>query len=215
MCNESKYSKIIELGRGGVDMTEKIINNKRYFLYSTLSEELKPWYKQMLYRFLFKLNFEYRGFSRWYDGLFLSNYELNPEREIIICEVNYQLAAVSILKNQFNEKKICTLRVAKQFRNNGIGHELMELSFDVLNTAAPMITLGKSKFNQFESLLDYYGFRLEQVEKHYYNVLNTELVYNGQLPYNRFRLIDMFSNKDIYMSRYFNYAYLRTKNNIL
>ena len=35
--------------------------------------------------------------------------------------------------------KICTLRVLKKYRNNGIGHKLIELSMEYLNTEKPMI----------------------------------------------------------------------------
>ena len=201
-------------------MVKKTLNNKRYFLYSNLSNELKPWYRKMLYRFLFKLNFEYCGFAGWYDSLFSSDIELKCDREIIICEVGYQIAAISILKDQPYEKKICTLRVAKQYRNNGIGHELMELSFDVLNSESPMITLNKNKHSQFESLLNYYNFKLEQVERHYYNILSTELVYNGHLPKKDMELngayfiekhirngmiLTEFYDLDTYMRRYYGF----------
>ena len=39
-----------------------------------------------------------------------------------------------------------------------------------------MITLHKSKLSQFEKLLDYYDFELEQTQKHYYSIFGTECV---------------------------------------
>lgn len=163
-------------------MYNKTIDNNCYFLYSNLTPEVKLIYKDMIYRFLFMLNFEYRGFYEWYDRLFISKYELDYCRDIIICERNFELAGVAIIKNDECEKKICTLRVSKKYRNNGIGHRLIELSMEYLNTEKPMITLHKNKFNQFEHLLDYYNFNLEQTKKNYYYLFNKELVYNGCLP---------------------------------
>ena len=65
-----------------------------------------------------------------------------------------------------------------------------------LQTDKPMITLHKSKLNQFERLLSYYDFELEQTQKHYYSIFSTELVFNGLLPekesvFNKIELMDM------------------------
>lgn len=177
---------------------EKVIDNKRYFLYSSLSRELRFWYYSEIYKFVQKLVFEYRGFEEWYNGLFSSDYELEVDRDIIICEDNLTLAGIAIIKNGCEEKKICTLRVAKPFQHQGIGHHLVELCFRQLDTDKPMITLHKSKYYQFEKLLKYYDFQLEQTQKNYYKFLSTELVFNGLLPQkefstNRIKMIDMES----------------------
>ena len=99
---------------------EKVIDNKRYFLYSSLSRELRFWYYSEIYRFVQKLVFEYRGFEEWYNGLFSSDYALEVDRDIIICEDNLTLAGIAIIKNGCEEKKICTLRVAKPFQHQGL-----------------------------------------------------------------------------------------------
>lgn len=161
---------------------EKIINNQRYFLYSSLSQELKNIYYDEIYRFLKRLVFEYQGFYKWYQGLFTNARDLVFNREIIICEDCLALAGIAIIKKGCDEKKICTLRVAKEFQRQGIGYNLVEICFQQLNTDRPMITLHKSKLNQFEKLLDYYDFELAQTQRHYYNIFSTELVFNGTLP---------------------------------
>ena len=165
---------------------ERMINGKRYFLYSSLSHELKEIYYNRIYRFLNKLVFEYRGFNNWYYSLFSENAELKSIREIIVCEDLFQIAGVAIIKNDLEEKKICTLRVAKDFQHQGIGHNLIEMCMNQLNTDTPMITLHKNKLNQFEKLLSYYNFELEQTQKHYYGLFSTELVFNGLLPEKKF-----------------------------
>lgn len=106
------------------------------------------------------------------------------------------MAGVAILKSAKNEKKICTLRVAGPFQRQGIGRTLMELSFDWLQDDKPLITMHKSKQHEFAPLLDYYGFVLEQTQRNYYHVFNTELSYNGVLPpkklfFNKLELLDI------------------------
>lgn len=175
---------------------DRIVDNKRYIWYSSLSSELKKIYKKEIFHFFYQLIFEYRGFYEWYNNLFDKKCNLKPEREIIICEVDYTIAGVVILKGNSLETKICTLRVSNRYRNQGIAHQLMELSFEQLGTDHPMFTLHKNKLPQFKPIFDYYGFKVEQSQKHYYGLFNTELVYNGCLPKKIF-LIDKIKIWDI------------------
>ena len=171
---------------------KKIINGKRYYLYTSLSQELKKIYQYEIYKFLCLLVFEYHGFRSWYQGLYTEEYN----REIIICENQFRIVGVAIIKKDLQEKKICTLRVAREYQYQGIGHNLVEMCMQQLHTDKPMITLHKSKLNQFEKLLSYYNFELEQTQKHYYSIFSTELVFNGLLPekeliFNKIELMDM------------------------
>lgn len=175
---------------------EKIINGKRYFLYSSLSQELKKIYCNEIYRFLGRLVFEYHGFYSWYKNLFKKSYDLKCDREIIVCEDQLRIAGVAIIKNGFEERKICTLRVDGEYQCQGIGHNLVEMCMTQLNTEKPMITLHKSKYGQFERILNYYNFELEQTQRHYYSIFSTELVFNGALPqkeivFNKIELLDI------------------------
>lgn len=174
----------------------KSITDNQYFKYSMLSHFEKKLYYKRIYSFISRLIWEYPGFKRWYDGLFNENKELNPEREIIICEKNCLLAGIAILKSDTEEQKICTLRVAKEFQKQGIGRELMRQSLEWLQNDYPLITMHKIKEHEFSSLLNYYGFQLDQEQRNYYNIFSTELVYNGILPekkilFNKIELLDI------------------------
>ena len=175
---------------------EKMINGKNYFLYSSLSREIKNIYRREIYRFLGRLVFEYQGFNNWYKDLYVESAELRANREIIICDDQFRIAGVAILKNDLQEKKICTLRVAREYQHQGIGHNLVEMCMQQLHTDKPMLTLHKCKLNQFEKILSHYNFELEQTRRHYYSIFSTELVFNGLLPekeflFNKIELIDM------------------------
>ena len=163
----------------------------QYYQYSELSFSEKQIYKEYIYQFVRKLVWEYPRFSQWYRNLFSDEYELNPDREIIWCESNYSIAGVAILKSSEHEKKICTLRVDKKFQRQGIGTKLVEMSLEWLESDQPIITMHNRKQNEFASLLNYYGFKLEQTQPHYYNIFSTELVYNGALPEKKIELLDM------------------------
>ena len=168
----------------------------RSYLYTSLSQELKKIYQSEIYKFLYRLVFEYQGFRSWYQRLYTEEFELKYNREIIICEDQFQIVGVAIIKNDLQEKKICTLRVTREYQHQGIGHNLVEMCMQQLHTDKPMITLHTSKLNQFEKLLNYYNFELQQTQKHYYSIFNTELVFNGLLPekkfiFNKIELMDM------------------------
>lgn len=160
----------------------KLIDNKLYFKYSELPPEQKRLYYVRIQSFLENLAYEYCGFQKWFSELFTLGAGLKLDREIIICECDFQLAGVAILKNNGIEKKICTLRVAKSFQRRGIGQQLMELSFEWLDDDMPLITIHNSKKYEFKSLFERYNFELEEKKWGYYHLFSTELVYNGALP---------------------------------
>ena len=169
------------------DKVMKFINNKLYINYSELSPEQKSIYRMRIKIFLKKLVYEYNNFEEWFSQLFISDILLKNDREIIICECDYQLAGVAILKNDDIEKKICTLRVAKRFQKQGIGQHLMELSFEWLNDDKPLITIHNSKKHEFNKLFKRYNFELEEKKWGYYR---------GSLPeknffFNRMEMIDL------------------------
>lgn len=147
---------------------------------------------QTIYQFLKMLNFEYPGFKKWYFNLFSSDGILKDDREILFCRNSGSIIAVSILKNSETEKKICTFRVKKNFQGQGIGHQLMEKSFEYLDTEKPLITLHKNKENEFLRLLRYYNFQKVQSLKGYYRCFSTELCYNGALPDKGILLVKSF-----------------------
>lgn len=166
--------------KGGGCMVYK--DNFYYFLYSELPFEEKQIYHCEIKEFVKRIAWEYYGFWNWFDNLFSEKYELDSTREIIICHSGLQMVGISILKRDLMEQKICTLRVSKEFQRRGIGKQLVELSLEWLQNDKPLITVHKSKSKEFESLFDRYGFVLEEKQKNYYHLFNTELVFNGTLP---------------------------------
>lgn len=159
-----------------------LIDKFEYINYTELNPIEKPLYDIQISSFLSILSLEYPHFKKWYKSLFDENQNLKNDRQIIICLFKFRIAGLSILKKNNNENKICTFRVDKKFRNLGIGRQLMELSLNWLEDEKPLITLHQNKQNQFNKLFEHYNFKLEQRNKNYYHIFNTELAYNGILP---------------------------------
>lgn len=157
-------------------------SNFQYLFFSRLYPFEQVRYKDIVYGFLWHLNFEYSGFRRWYLDLFTDTHSLRNEREILICSSENSVFGVAILKRDEEESKICTLRVSRGAQRSGIGKQLSLKSFDWLETDKPLITVRSYKEFQFEKLFQYFGFKREEVFPRYYGLLGTEIAYNGILP---------------------------------
>lgn len=72
---------------------------ERYFKFSELSKLEQQMYYNYIYLFLMEANMQYPAFSVWYGNLFTDDLKLKPEREIIVCEKEYEIAGVTILKS--------------------------------------------------------------------------------------------------------------------
>ena len=80
-----------------------------------------------------------------------------------------------------NEKKICTLRVIPQYRNNGVGKSLFEKSFEILGTDKPLISISSKRHDMFKKYIQNYNFELTEKLENFYSNGNVEFVYNGKL----------------------------------
>lgn len=151
---------------------------EKYFKFSELPTREQQMYYNCIYLFLMEANMQYPEFSAWYDNLFTDGLCIKPEREIVICEKEYRIAGVAILKRTKEEAKICTMYVAKQYRHNGIGRRLMELSVKWLKSDNPVITLDKSKEPEFAGILNHFGFVLQKRSCGLYRPGKVELIYS-------------------------------------
>lgn len=130
--------------------------------------------------FLKDLIFEYPLHDIWYRKMINSMY-LYQEREILLAVEKDIIIGTAILKNTASEKKICTLRVDKNYQKRGIGRALIIQSFEILQTERPIITVSSNKYQEFSKIFDYFGFDLEAVYEEKYRYSVDEFVYNGIL----------------------------------
>lgn len=113
--------------------------------------------KQLLINFK-ELYQYYPNFSNWFEKV---KKELinNSGREIIYILKNQELVCFAILKKTNNEKKICTLIVKDNYRNQGFGLKLMKNSIDYLKNDI-ILSVNQNCINDFEKLLKNFNFKL-------------------------------------------------------
>lgn len=113
-------------------------------------------------------------YSKYIPGIF------DGEREIISCYVDGKIVATAILKKDKIERKISTLFVKKEFQKQGIATELVEQCFKWLGTTKPLITIADYKLEQFQKLIEKYGWvETSVMEEGFYNDHSREHVFNG------------------------------------
>lgn len=110
-----------------------------------------------VYRFLSDLEGFYPQFNSWFHLKVLSGIP-NGDRKIITKTSGNRIIAVAILKKTDSEKKICTFRVSEEFRNNGLGTELMKESLKWLEYKKPLITVNEENITEFRSFLPKFDF---------------------------------------------------------
>lgn len=103
--------------------------------------------------------------------------------EILICTIGSEIAGVTFLKKDSEEKKICTIYVVKKYRGRGIATVMLKQAFKYLETTKPLISIADYKVSSFSSIIKKYNWKLTQkLNKGYYNNNYCEYVYNGYLP---------------------------------
>lgn len=122
----------------------------------------------------------YPRHNEWYKGV-VQELRDGTEREMIIVYDSKTIAGVSILKKSQIEKKICSLRVAKEYRGKGIGTSLFKKSLEFLETDKPILTVSQGKKEEFQKIFNYFGFSLEQTYYGKYMPTLNEYCYNGIL----------------------------------
>jgi len=103
-------------------------------------------------------------------------------RDIIFAiDERKNLLGTAFVKDDDNEKKICTLFVLPNERRKGIGTKLVEKSMQILKTTKPTITLAEYKYPMFEKLIKRYGWVQTDIVTGLYNESFAELIYNGSM----------------------------------
>ena len=134
-----------------------------------------------IYNLTKHLNNSYPNYKDWFYNKQLKE-SLSPNRNILfVRNKNNQVVGVASLKNTKEEKKLCTLYIKKEYRNQKITTELIKESFEYLETTRPLITFSENKLSMFENIINKYNWELIQIEENIYTNDNREYCYNGRL----------------------------------
>ncbi len=150
----------------------------RYYFYSKQNNNDNVFLNK-LYNITKNLEKDYPSHYNWFYDKFIKELD-GIKREIIYCTINDEPIGIVFLKNDKNEKKICTIMVKEEYRKHGIGNMLLKKSFEFLDTITPMITMPDYKEKCFKKIIEKYHWKKTQILDSYYSN-NKELVFNGSL----------------------------------
>ena len=124
---------------------------------------------------------EYPGFHRWFNTTVKAGLPSGRRQIWIAISPKGEMAGVLILKKQPEEKKICTLYVCEQFRNQGIGTLLMNTALQNIGTDTPLATVSSNHIKEYSRLLKKFQFQPNRIYKDYYRSGVSEISFNGEL----------------------------------
>ena len=122
-----------------------------------------------LYELTSWLNKTYPGYKEWFYNKQIKGC-LTPNRNIIFVKNKKgKIIALSCLKKDEKERKICTLFVSDKYRKHGIGSLLLEESMRFLETTKPLITFTEDKLPMFKGMIAKYNYEMLMNEKYILN----------------------------------------------
>lgn len=140
-----------------------------------------------IYELTIHLNDTYPGYKEWFYNKQIKGC-LTPYRNIFfIKNEEDKIIALSCLKKDDEEKKICTLFVLDEYRKQGLGSLLLEESIKFLETTKPLVTFAEDKLFMFEKIVTKYNWELTEIVDGIYNDEIREFCFNGQLTNRNYR----------------------------
>jgi hypothetical protein len=127
--------------------------------------------------FLLPLSDDYPGIDQWYLTKVVPGLR-QETRHLLRIERNGKLVGLGIAKNEPDERKICTVRVAPDWASRGIGVRIFDGLLKWLDDDRPHLTVSERKLPLFSRLFDYYGFNLSSSKRGVYLPTACEFGYN-------------------------------------
>ena len=145
----------------------------------------------------------YPKFRSWYKKVYWQM--LTGNRAIIAIYNKHRLAGFAIIKDTIYEKKICTFKVEKQFRKNGIATILMLATINELKYGNIHITIPDFLNDEFCPIMKKFRFqRISRIDS-YYVEKHSEFFY-------RLNLSSILHNEDQFPLARCNFALNSKKN---
>lgn len=127
--------------------------------------------------FLLPLSADYPGIDRWFALKVVPGLRRGT-RCLLPMERDGVLVGLGIAKNEEDERKICTVRVAPSYAGRGMGVRLFDGLLKWLDVDRPHLTVTQSRLPAFERIFDYYGFTVTSAQQGLYVPHAVELGYN-------------------------------------
>lgn len=118
---------------------------------------------------------QYPEYYKWFYGKNIPRI-INGNGEAILYLDALEIIGLSILKKDEEESKICTLLINEEYRKKGYSSLILEDSFSFLKTDKPLITIPLNRIDEFQSIIDFYGWKQSDITDCYYT---KEAIFNG------------------------------------
>ncbi len=127
--------------------------------------------------FVLPLSPDYPGIENWFVRKVIPGLRANTRRLVRVDRYG-KIAALGIAKNERGEKKICTVRVSREFAGRGMGVRIFGELMTWLGTDRPLATVSDIRLNDFQRIFDHYGYRLTSVSSGLYVPGRVEYLFN-------------------------------------
>lgn len=117
---------------------------------------------------------QYPGYLKWFYTVNLPRI-FKGEGDIIFYLDGLEVVSLSILKNT-DEKKICTLLVNEDYQKRGYSKQILEDSFEYLQTETLLITIPTKRLEEFDKIIDAYHWSESSRTDEYYS---EEVIFNA------------------------------------
>mgnify|MGYP000523484082 CR=1 FL=1 len=148
-------------------------SSKDSFIKSDLSFDA-----HLVFYFLKSVEEDYPDIKEWFYSRVLSGLELQ-ERHLAYYMIQSEIVGLGIAKNDGLEKKICTLKVHKDYQCKGIGRLILTDMINWLADPKPLITVNENKYPEFEKLFSSYNFKKTKIVEGLYKPGIHELIFNS------------------------------------
>jgi len=128
--------------------------------------------------FLLPLSDDYPGIDRWFALKVVPGLRRGT-RYLLPMERDGALVGLGIAKNDEDERKICTVRVAPSYAGRGMGVRLFDGLLKWLDDDRPHLSVTQDRLPAFERIFDHYGFAATSAQHGLYVPHAVELGYNG------------------------------------
>ena len=145
-------------------------------------KSMQQHYAGQILLFLYDLTCDYPFFGEWLKKA-LSEIRDGKRQVVLLTDESKPLRVIglTILKTYLYEKKICTIRVAKDYQRQGYGTELVKKSLKILNTDHPLATVSEKHIDAFKPFFKQFGFHIASKVKSIYHEGDYEYFFN--VPY--------------------------------
>ena len=134
-----------------------------------------------VYEFTKFANMYYPNYKNWYYDKHIEG--IGNGRTIIFVRDNVtrKIVGVCNLKNNREEKKLCSLYVDEKYRKQGIGFKLLDYAFNYLRTNKPVFSVNSKNYNDYKNIINGNDWNLKEILGNYYMYGDCEYVYNGKI----------------------------------